>query len=58
MHQKKLKKAIRFDLKRRTPKEIIEDIDTTIFDGVKNQKVKFKLYNYPVFLANFFETLK
>ena len=57
MHLKKIKKAIRFDLKRRTPIEIVEDINTTIFDGVKNQKVNFKLYNYPLFIVNFLENI-
>lgn len=58
MQLKELKKAIRFDMKKRKPDEIIENMNTSIFNGVKNQKVAFMLYNYPLFLVNFLDHLK
>lgn len=53
MLNKKLKKAIRFDLENRSTKASVEQISTSIFDGTANQKITFKLYNYPLFLINF-----
>lgn len=51
--EKKIKKAIRFDLKKRTETELSEDIKTTIVNEGQNNKVEFKLLNYPIFLINF-----
>jgi predicted AAA+ superfamily ATPase len=53
MHNKKLKKAIRFDLHQRSTDQSTEKIKTSFFDGVKKQSVQFQLVSYPLFLIDF-----
>jgi predicted AAA+ superfamily ATPase len=51
--EKKIKSAIRFDLKKRSDDELTEKINTIIVDQEQKNKVVFKLLNYPIFLINF-----
>ena len=51
--EKKIKSAIRFDLKKRSDDELTEKINTIIVDEGQKKKVVFKLLNYPIFLINF-----
>jgi predicted AAA+ superfamily ATPase len=57
MMDKKLKKALRFDLLKRASSSLDENINSSLFDGEKQRNFKYTLRNLPLFLIEYIDQL-
>lgn len=57
MVEKKLPQAVRFDLLERKKGMSVEKINTSLFDGIKQQKCIYNLSNFPLFLIEYLDFL-
>lgn len=57
MMEKKLRRAIRFDLRVRDAGEIDKKINTSLFDGKTQRKSVYTLSNYPLFVVEYLDQI-